>query len=167
MNRTKRGLLIAAIVLNFLYAGLNIYFIVKDFIYYKPEAIYILSIVYDFIGVAGFLISAGLLIYAISNGGTQFRSRNSYYLAAVTISFFLPYSLSTILLIISLFISDIVWVKPIDDVYFGDTDVNANKKEEDVVSDKERERKIAKLRELRDNGTITEEEFKDELMKLL
>ena len=48
--------------------------------------------------------------------------------------------------------------------------VNADNIEEEIIieaSEDELKRKIAKLRELKENGTITEEEFEKELLKLL
>ncbi len=165
MNNTKRGLLIAVIVLNFLNAALDVYFIVRAFLkgVYSQGAI--ASLIFDFLGVVGLLVSAGLLIYSISNGGRFFRERNTYYMSAVIISFCTSiFTLSSILLLITLFISDIVWVKPIDDVYFGEEEKKPESKE---MKAEEKERKIKELRDLRDKGIITEEEFRESLMKLL
>ena len=166
MNNTKRGLLIAVIVLNFLNAALDIYFIVRAFLAGVYTQGTIANLVFDFLEVVGLLTSAGLLIYAISNGGRFFRERNTYYMSAVIISLCSSmFTISSILLLITLFISDIVWVKPIDDVYFGEEEKKEPEKKE--MKEGEKERKIKQLRELRDKGVITEEEFKESLMKLL
>lgn len=172
MNRSKRIMLIIVIIVNILSAiGTSIWLAyeithmpARGTVSYDGALI---SIIYDCVSLAGFVASSGCLIYAIADKGNSFRSRNGYYMAAVIISLCMSlFSLSSVLLVISLFMSDMVWVRPVDDVYFEGEDVNAPKKEE-KLSETEKERKIAKLRQLRDKGTITEEEFKDELMKLL
>lgn len=167
MNKTKRALLIVVIILNIINAGLNIYFAVEDIMHATKTDARLFLIFYYFLEIVGFLASAGCLIYAIMQGGKYFRERRAYYNAAVVISICMSLvSVSSILLIITLFISDMVWVKPHDDVYFSGEDINAPKQDEQL-SESEKERKISKLRALRDKGVISEEEFKDELMKLL
>lgn len=168
MNKTKRILIICAIVLNFLYAALNIFFIVRYFMAAGFEGATLFFLIYDFFGVAGFLINSGLLWYAIAHKGQLFRQRNNFYMAAVIISVLIDlFSVATILLIITLFLSDWVWVKPQDDEYFSGKDVNAPNQEQKSMSEAEKTKKIAKLRELKESGKISEAEFKDELMKLL
>ncbi len=165
MNNTKKGLLIAVIVLNFLNAALDIYLIVRAFLAGVYSQGTIANLVFDFLEVVGLFISAGLLIYAIADNGRFFRERNTYYMSAVIINFCTStFTVSSILLLITLFISDIVWVKPIDDVYFGEEE---KKPETEDMKKGEKERKIKELRELRDKGVITEEEFRESLMKLL
>ncbi len=164
MNKTKKGLIIAVIVLNFLNAALDIYFIVQAFMKGLNTQSAIANLVFDFLEVVGLLVSAGLLIYCISNDGRFFSERNPYYMSAVIISIFSSmFTISSILLLITLFISDIVWVKPIDDVYFG----TEEKPEPEKMKEEEKERKIKQLRDLRDKGLITEEEFRQSLLKLL
>lgn len=167
MNKTKRTILIIVIILNFINAGLNIYFIIDAFKAMPLNDMGIVYLIYDFISLLGFLASAGCLLYAISGGGRNWQRRNGYYMSAVIISLCMSlFSVSSVLLVVSLFMSDMVWVRPQDDVYFNVEDVNAPKKEPEL-SESERQRKILKLRELRDKGVIDEEEFKQELMKLL
>lgn len=168
MNKTKRILIICAIVLNFLYAAMDIYFIVRYFMAAGLDGPTLFFLIYDFFGVAGYLVNSGLLWYAIAHKGQLFRQRNNFYMAAVIISVLINlFSVSTILLIITLFLSDWVWVKPQDDDYFSGKDVNAPNQETKSMSDAEKTKKIAKLRELKESGKISESEFKDELMKLL
>ena len=64
------------------------------------------------------------------------------------------FSASTIILIITMFISDMVWIKPEED-----------KSASEMKSDKEK--KIEHPRKLKEEGKISEKEFEDELMKLL
>ena len=65
-------------------------------------------------------------------------------------------SISSILLVISMFVSDWVWIKE-------DKDKNV------IIMPQEnsKEEKIAALRAKRDRGEITNEEFQEELTKLL
>ncbi len=169
MNNTKRALIICAIVTCFLSAATNLFFLIRGVVLNWEvgfSSYEIFSIVYEALRMAALLVSAGLLIYSISNKGQLFNSRRSYYMAGVIICVCISlFSVPSILLVISLFQSDMVWVKPVDDVYFGEE--KKEEKPEKELSDKERERKIANLRKLRDNGDITEEEFKEELLKLL
>lgn len=126
-------------------------------------------IIYDFIDIAGQLSIIVLLTIAIWGNGKYFSSRYSLFAAAVSISICTnTFSITTLLLLIAFFTKDYVTVKPIDDVYFG-KDENTEQVDDktEVVSENNLEKKIARLREKLDRGEITEEEFKDELMKLL
>lgn len=166
MNKTKRNLLIAVIVLDFLNAAAYIT-LASCYLALGNIAGYTLySVIYWFLSAAGFLTSAGLLIYAIAGKGEMFRVRSGYYYAAIIISLCLgTVSIPSILLLVTLFMSDTVWVKPHDDVYFAkpqEPEPQNTDKEE-----KQRERKIAELRKLKENGIITDEEFKQKLMELL
>ena len=69
-------------------------------------------------------------------------------------------SVLSVLLIITMFLSDWVWIKPDKD----DT-VTIDKNTQVIRGSKEE--KIAHLRKLKEEGKITEEEFQDELLKLL
>ncbi len=166
MNKSKRLLLIAVIVLNFINAASNIGFAIYRLVLGDIMGYSLFSVIYDFISAAAFLTSAGLLIYAIAGKGEFFRARSAYYYAAITITLCLGLvSIPSILLIVTLFMSDMIWVKPHDDVYFGHSE-NIEQQPKGM-SDKEKERKIAELRKLKENGIITDEEFKEKLMELL
>lgn len=160
MNKTKRGLIITAIVLNFISIALNLYFAI---LYFLPptDAITILLGVYQILGVGAYIAANCLLIYAIADGGKHFRQRNGLYMTAVVLTFVLNlFSVSSILLLITLFMSDWVWVKPKDDDF-----VVVEEKKTDNMDEKEK--KIAQLRKLKEEGKITEEEFNEQLFKLL
>ena len=162
MNNTKRWLLIVVIICNFLNAALDIFLVVRTLMFAELNQYTIFVLVTDFLSIAGLLISAGFLIYAIAQRGRFFNSRRTYYLVAVTINLFMSlFTLSSLLLIISLFISDIVWVKPIDDVYFTPDD------DPQEPPKKNKESEIAALRKRLERGEISEAEFKDELLRLL
>ncbi len=168
MNSTKRNLIIVVIVLNFLSIALNTYLmsngilaIIKD-----PYNAYLwFYTIYEGLGVLAYIATAGLLIYSIKDGGRFFRTRSGYYMTAVVITFILNiFSVSSILLGITLFMNDIVWVKPTDDVYF---EKEKPSQENSSYSQREKERKIEALRKLKEEGKITEAEFNEALFKLL
>lgn len=164
MNKTKRILIIVAIVLNFISCALNLYLGIL-FLLPPITSINIFYAIYQFLGVLAYVATSVLLLYSISNGGKNFKRRYNCYMTAVILSFLLNlFSVSSILLFITLFLPDIVWVKPHDDVYFVKED---EVKDEKTMSEREKERKIAALRKLKEEGKITEEEFKEELFKLL
>lgn len=161
MNKTKRALIITAIVLNFCSIALNLYIAITYFMV-KPLNTYDIFLgVYELLGVIAYLVASGFLIYSIANKGIYFRQRNGYYMTAVTMTLILNlFSVSSVLLVITLFLSDWVWVRPQDDVYF-----TVEKEEKSETA--ERDRKIAELRKLKEEGKITEEEFNEQLFKLL
>lgn len=159
MNSTKKALIITAIILNFLSVALEIYFVVRNFLLPAHERVAIFYVVFDILQAVAYLICNGLLIYSIANNGAFFRVRYGFYMTAIVISMILNlFSVATILLIITLFLSDIVWVKP--------------EKEKTTVVDeggsiKNKEKEIERLRKLKEEGKITELEYQEELMKLL
>lgn len=163
MNKTKYALIITAIVLNFISVALNVYLAVLFFLQAAYDKYFIMLGIYELLGAAAYFITSALLIYSIAGKGVHFRGRSGYYMTAVVLTLMLNlFSVPSVLLIITLFMSDWVWVKPIDDVYF-------KKDEEEKQKDdkKTKEQKIAELRQLRDEGKITEEEFNDQLFRLL
>ena len=168
MNSTKRGLIITAIVMNFVSIALNIYLAIRgilNLIENPYEAMIWMYVIYKIIGIFAYIATAGLLIYTIADNGVHFRSRNGYYMTAVFLSFILNlFSVSSVLLLITLFISDWVWVKPQDDVYF---EKDNHEGESPESKEREKARKIEVLRKLKEEGKITEEEFNEQLFKLL
>ena len=111
--------------------------------------------IFEILQAVAFLVSAIFLIYSIADDGKSFQKRYGFYLTSVMIGLILNlFSASTIILIITMFISDMVWIKPEED-----------KSASEMKSDKEK--KIEHLRKLKEEGKISEKEFEDELMKLL
>ena len=156
MNKTKKYLIISAIVFSFLSLALDIYDIVLYFKSYKATAP-VFYVVFDFFSLFACLAVAVLLTIAIWGNGKYFRQRYSLYMSALIISIIINLlSISSILLVISMFVSDWVWIKE-------DKDKNV------IIMPQEnsKEEKIAALRAKRDRGEITNEEFQEELTKLL
>lgn len=155
MNEIKKALIIAAIVLNIINVGLNIYFVVTYFMLPEIEREPLFYTIFEILQAVAFLVSAIFLIYSIADNGKSFQKRYGFYMTSVMIGLILNlFSASTIILIITMFISDMVWIKPEED-----------KSASEMKSDKEK--KIEHLRKLKEEGKITEKEFEDELIKLL
>ena len=156
MNKTKKYLIIFAIVFSFLSFALDIYDIVLYFrTYYLTTPVF--YVIFDFFSLFACLAVAVLLTVAIWGNGKYFRQRYSLYMSALVISIILNLlSITSILLVISMFVSDWVWIK--------------EEKDKNVVimpGEPTKEERIARLRAKRDNGEISEEEFQQELTKLL
>ena len=157
MNSTKKYLIITAIIFCILGIGWDIYDIVMWFMQDSTTRSAIFYLVFMFIEIACNIAVVVLLIMAIGKNGALFRQRYGMYMTALVISIIVNLlSVSTILLIVTMFISDWVWVKP-------------DKDESDKVDDKNlsKEQKIELLRKELNDGKITQEQFQKELMKLL
>ncbi len=158
MNKTKKILIIFAIIFSFVDIGWNIFDIVYYFKLEPVERSPIFYLVYTFIAMFASLSVAVLLIMSIWKNGSLFRQRYGMYMSALVISIILNlFSIASILLIITMFLSDWVWIKP------------EKSPQENVVEIKpeNREQKIASLREKHDKGEISDEEYREELTKLL
>ena len=157
MNSTKKYLIITAIIFCILGISWDIYDIVMWFMQDSATRSVVFYVVYMFIEIACNIAVVVLLTMAIWKNGALFRQRYGMYMTALVISIIINLlSVSTILLIITMFISDWVWVKP--------------DKDENVVIDDQnltKEQKIEHLRKDLNDGKITQEEFQEELMKLL
>ncbi len=161
MNTTKKWLIIVAIIFNILEVGYEIYTIVNWFLLPEEARYAVFYLAFDFITIACCVTVAVLLSMAIWKNGKFFRQRYGYYMTAIVISIIIHLlSVSSVLLIITMFLSDWVWIKPDKD----DT-VTIDKNTQVIRGSKEE--KIAHLRKLKEEGKITEEEFQDELLKLL
>ena len=155
MNKTKKVLIILAAIFCIAGVGLDIYDIVAFFMS-KPDARpAVFYVVFSFIEIVASVAVAILLILAVWKNGTLFRSRYGLYVTAIVISIIMNlFSISTILLIVSMFLSDWEWIKP---------------KEDPIVkgSQREKEELISQLREKHNSGQLSDEEFQEELAKLL
>lgn len=161
MNKTKKILIILAIIFNFASIGWQIYDIVMWFMAKPQNRTPVFYLVFDFITILALLTIAVLLIMAIWQNGKLFRARYGYYMTALVISIIINlFSISTILLIATMFVSDWEWIKS-----EKDNTINVGDNVDVIV--KTKEQKISELREKKEKGEITEEQFQEELMKLL
>ncbi len=161
MNSTKKYLIIAAIITSILGIAYDIYDIVMWFLAepaYRSSTFYL---VFAFLEIAASIAVVVLLTLAIWKNGVLFRQRYGYYMTALVLSIiFNLFSVTSILLIITMFISDWVWIKPEKD---KSTQVGDNVE----IINESKEEKIARLRKMKEEGVISEEEFEKELLKLL
>ena len=167
MNKTKINLILSAAIINLinmvanliiaiiylvnpeLYADLGVYLVVIS--YY--------SIYFVFVEVVAGIIGSICLMYAVSKGGKYFRRSQNYYIAGLIIIILAGGWIPWILLLISMFIPDII-------VMNTPVEIRREERAEDKENE-EKKRKIEELRKLKEDGAITEEEFNNELMKLL
>ncbi len=161
MNKTKKWLIIVAIIFNLIETAYSIYTVVQWFMMDPDYRLPVFYVVFEFIAIACSILIDVLLVMSIWNNGKLFRQRYGYYMTAVVLSIIvnLP-SVSCVLLIVTMFISDWVWINPKDD-----KTIPLDDKTEVIKESKED--KIARLRKLRNEGKISEEEFERQLMDLL
>jgi len=156
MNKTKKYLIITAIIFSFFDIGWQIFDIVSFFLTRPQDRFPVFYLVLNFITIVECAAVITLLILAIWKNGALFRQRYGLYMTALVMSIIINlFSVSTILLVITMFISDWVWVKP--------------EKEKETIIEvvPNKEEKIAELRKMRENGEISEEEFQERLLELL
>ncbi len=179
MNNTKRNLILASSIINIIAVTINL--IISIISGVNPSIIennyalfYVLYLLFGygtdivsgvFIFAIG-LVGSILLMYSIRSKGKYFRRTQGCYIAGFIIVIFCGKFLTWVLLFISLFIPDII-------VMNRPSELRREQKVQDketILSEKayaEKVEKIEELKRLRDNGTITEEEYKEKLFELL
>ena len=139
MNKTKKILIIFSIIFNFASIGWQIYDIVMWFMNPKARTP-VFYLVFDFITIFALIAVAVLLIMAIWNNGKLFRARYGYYMTALVISVIMNlFSIATLFLIITMFISDWEWITPEKEktINVGDNvDVVVKTKEQKIIKQK-------------------------------
>lgn len=161
MNNKKKYLIILSIIFTLASIAYEIYYVVNWFMLepqYRSSTFYL---VFSFLTIASLIAVVVLLTMAIWGNGKYFRQRYGYYMTALVISIIMDtLSVGTILLIVTMFLSDWEWIKPdIDDKVIID--------DKTEVITKSREEKIKELQEMKARGEISEEEFQRRLMDLL
>lgn len=168
MNKKKRNLIIAGAVINMIFVTISmimsiIYFVNRDVIAQYGDYYYIVSyssnLISSIISFVAGMIGSILLLYSVRKGGKYFRVSQGIYLAGFVIVVICGSFLPWILLFISMFIPDIVIMNTPNEV-----------KREEIKEEREYEEKkkrIEDLKRMRDNGLITEEEYKEKLFELL
>ncbi len=175
MNKRKRNLIIAAAILNLI--GITISLILsivlltnKSLAQEYQEYYYVLSyssnIYYTVISFIVGIIGSIFLLYSVRQKGKYFRTSQGLYLTGFIIIIFFGGWLSWLLLFISMFIPDVIVMNTKSEIR------QEQKVEDQQAQEKEREyeekkKKIEELKRLRDNGLITEEEYKEKLFELL
>ncbi|MBQ8909351.1 MAG: hypothetical protein IJY90_03600 [Clostridia bacterium] len=160
MNKTKFILIILAIVFALGDIAWSIYDVVTYFMSSPIVRDPLFYLIYEFLVIAVEIAIITLLTISIWNNGKHFRSRYGFYMTALVAAVIMNLtSLSTVLLIVTMFISDWTWIKNADESKYH--------KEENVIIVPSKQEIIAQLRQKKDNGEITEEQFEEEIMKLL
>ena len=127
----------------------------------------ILSLILTYVPyMIGMLLSSILLFYSIANKGKNFSSRTTQYYIGYLLTLFLGSIISFILLIIASCLSDIVVMNSKSDILREQREERREElKEQESLEEKQKE--IAHLRSLKDQGIITEEEFNERMLDLL
>ncbi|MBE7075857.1 MAG: SHOCT domain-containing protein [Clostridiales bacterium] len=168
MNKTKRNLILASAIINLISncatLAISILFAVRPDILQMLATNYFISLptsslIINIIIVAAGVVGSVLLFYSIRSKGKYFRSSHGIYIAGFIIIVVCGGFLPWILLFISMFVPDIIVMNRPSEV----------KKEEKVEERfyQDKKDKIESLKKLRDEGVITEEEYKQRLFELL
>ncbi len=168
MNKTKRNLILASAILNLIGVTANLILsiilivnaeLLKEYINYIYLLSYSTNIVYVVISFTAGFVASILLLYSVRAKGKYFRlSQGIYYTGFIIIVVcggFLPW----ILLFIAMFIPDIIVMNTRSEVR------HEERMENNAMEIKKK--KIEELKRLRDEGTITEEEYKEKLFEIL
>lgn len=168
MNKTKRNLILTSAILNLILITIN--FILSLILIFNPDVLvwyenllyligYSTSLIYAIFSFAIETVASILLIYSVRNKGKYFRtSQGIFYTGFIIVAFFGGF-LAWMLIFIALCVPDVVVMNTPSEV----------RHEERVESQKleDKKRKIEELKRIRDEGAITEEEYKQKLFEIL
>lgn len=158
MNNTKKILVILSIILALGDLAWKIYYVVNYFMLAPQNRPILFYAVFEIIDIVAIIAEITLLSIAMLGNGKYFQQRYGLYVTAFMLSVvFNLLSISTILLIASMFTSNMVWIKEEREEVAPGVEVIEETKEE----------KIQRLRKQRDEGKITQEEFEKEIAELL
>ncbi len=180
MNKTKRNLMLWAAIITLVEVCLNLsmlalayynpdYLVSNKFLLfifnctigaYEDGTLYIMMGIVPTIlmNLAG-LVGAILMFVVIRNKGKHFRRSRGMYLTSVILIIFSAGIIPWILLLIAMFTPDIVVMNTYDEV-------RSEERREQHEMDYKRQQ-IENLRKMKDEGIISEEEYKQRLMDLL
>lgn len=175
MNRTKRNLIIAAAIVNLIgiisNLVLSILLIVntegmadyKEYFYFVG---YSTTLAYTIISFLAGLLGSLFLLWSVRSKGKYFRTTQGLYISGFVIVVICGSFVPWILLFISLFIPDIIVMNTKSEVKREERVEEMKKKAEEQFYE-EKKKKIEDLKRLRENGLISEEEYKQKLFELL
>ena len=179
MNKTKRNLIIASAVVNLINITaslvlsimlmLNQEAVIK-FIEEAGIALYSVSfstnIYYAVFSFAIGLVGSILLLFSVRSKGKYFRTAQGLYIAGLIIIIVCGGFLSWLLLFISMFIPDVIVMNTHSEVRREQRFEERQQQASDAAYE-EKKKQIEDLKRMRDNGIITEEEYKQKLFELL
>lgn len=157
MNNTKKILIIIASVLALGDLAWKLYYVVTFFMMPQENRVSLFYAIFEIIDIVAIIAEIVLLTLSVWGNGKYFQSRYGLYVTAFMLSLiFNLLSISTVLLIASMFTSNMVWVQEREEVAPGVEVIEETKEE-----------KIVRLRKKRDEGQISQEEFEKEMAELL
>lgn len=174
MNREKKNLIMAALIINFVLAGVSIFSCIFDFITASDsiglgsqQGLYnLISVILEVLRACVLLASGILLMFSIKDEGKYFKKRKSLYIIGVILTAIVsPLEISSIILYFSLAKKDEPFVQEFIEVDNG-VIIENSPQDPQAKKNEEFKAKVEQLRKLRDEGVITEQEFKSLLMKL-
>ena len=168
MNKTKRNLIIASAIVNLV--GVTANLVLSILLMVNPELLqeylnyfyfvgYSTNIIYVVISFAAGLVASIFLFYSVRAKGKYFRTSQGLYFAGFIIIVVCGGMAPWVLLFIAMFIPDII-------VMNTKSEVRSEERMENRAME-EKKRKIDELKRLRDEGVITEEEYKQKLFEIL
>lgn len=157
MNNTKKILIIIAAVLALGDLAWKLYYVVTFFMTPQENRVSLFYAIFEIIDIVAIIAEIVLLTLSVWGNGKYFQSRYGLYVTAFMLSLiFNLLSISTVLLIASMFTSNMVWLQEREEVAPGVEVIEETKEE-----------KIVRLRKKRDEGQISQEEFEKEMAELL
>lgn len=175
MNKTKRNLIIASAIINLIgvTASLVLSILLKvnpplfakviEYLFFISYSFNIYYVVFSF---AAGVVASVFLLYSVREKGKYFRTTQGLYIAGFIIVIVCGGTLAWLLLFISMFVPDVVIMNTKSEVKQEEKEQEkeAQKKDQEL---EEKKQKIEQLKQLRDSGEITEEEYKKKLFDLL
>lgn len=157
MNKTKQILIILAIVLALGDLAWSVYYVTTYFMLPSADRVSLFYVIFEFIDIVAIIAEMVLLSLAVWGNGKYFVARHGFYVTAFMIAvIFNLLSISTVLLIVSMFISNMVVAKESEEIAPGVEVIEETKEE-----------KIKRLRKNRDDGKISQEEFEKQMADLI
>ena len=179
MSKERRGMVLVSIILSFITAGIvlivgivgkvNVDIIYNTLVkweeeiaYINPEVVANALLILSIVTVVLICCGNALLFVSIANKGKNFKQRKNIFVAgAVLVILTGITNIYSILLLVVLFSKDEPQKVNVINAY-------AQPKQEQPKDDMERlKEKIIELKQLRDQGIITEEEYQKMLTKLI
>ncbi len=176
MNKTKRNLILASAIINLI--GVVASFVMALLIHFNVEAVMdyidyvaminysVFNLVYSIIAFVIGLVGSVLLIWSVRKKGKFFRSSQGYYIAGLIIVVISGGWLAWLLLFISMFVPDVIVMNTRSELRREDREEQKQTIKDDAAYE-EKKRRIEDLKRMRDNGIISEEEYKQKLFELL
>ncbi len=176
MNKTKRNLILASAIVNLI--GVTASFVFALLIHFNVDAIKeyvdyvamlnysVFNLVYSIISFVVGIVGSSLLIWSVRKKGKFFRVSQGFYIAGFIIVVISGGWLAWVLLFISMFIPDVIVMNTRSEIRREEREEEKQTIKNDEAYE-EKKRRIEDLKRMRDNGIITEEEYKQKLFDLL